>query len=226
MNGVRPLDDWIDHVFDHAVSDPPWYYASAHATPTPCALEKRGEDVVEHIAETFENAGELLSRFSDEQLGQGFWYLFYPGETSFMETLLDSGILLESRRRALRSSVPVFEQVMARRCSSSLSHLPDTDANANDLNSACYMWFDVLLDRFRPQKLREGQLDADLIATLGAILAIPHDACRESALHGIGHWVRHYPELAGIVDQFLKNNPALPPELVAYARDAKAGNVL
>ena len=66
----------------------------------------------------------------------------------------------------------------------------------------------------------------ELDVTLRAILAIPHDACRESALHGIGHWVRHYSQLADIVDQFLSGTPGLRPELVTYAESAKAGNVL
>jgi hypothetical protein len=178
---------------------------------------------VAHIAETFEHAGKLLSRFSDEQINQGFWCLFYQGGPDFMGTLLDEKIPLASRLRALRSFVPLFEQVMAVRCS---SHLTCFDENANPLNSACFMWFDEVLDRFNPQKLIQAQLDTELIVTLRVILAIPHDACRESALHGIGHWVRHHRQLADIVDQFLSSTPGLRPELLAYAEHARAGNVL
>jgi hypothetical protein len=200
MGSAQPLQVWIDHVFD----------------------PEAPETVVAHIAETFEDSGKLLSRFSDEQLDQGFWYLF--DQRVYMETLVDVAVPLACRRRALRSFVPLFEQVMAVRCSSHLSYLDEK--GANPLNGACYMWFDEMLDRFLPERLVQAQLETDLIAVLRAILAIPHDACRESALHGIGHWVRHYPQLADMVDQFLSSTPDLRPELIAYAESAKAGKVL
>jgi hypothetical protein len=226
MNSVEPLQVWINHVFDHPVGDPPWYW-SADAPANFGATKdwhEEPEDLAAHIAETFEHAGKLLSRFSGEQLNQGFWYLFYHSEPDFMGTLLDNRILLAIRLRSLRSFVPLFEQVMAARCSAHLSHLGEKGANA--LNSACYMWFDELLDRFNPQELKQAQLDAELIVTLRVILDIPHDACRESALHGIGHWVRHYSQLADIVDQFLSSTPGLRPELVTYAGSARSGYVL
>jgi hypothetical protein len=225
MGSAQPLHVWIDHVFDHLVSDPPWYFA-IDAMATSIGTEEwpeTPETVVAHIAETFEHSGKLLSRFSDEQLNQGFWYLFYQGPPDFMGTLLDEGVTLACRLKALRSFPPLFEQVMAERCSSHLSHLGEK--GANPLNSACYMWFDEVLDRFNPERLIQAQLETYLIGTLRVILAIPHDACRESALHGVGHWVRHYPGLADMADQLLSATPGLRPELIAYAESARAGNV-
>jgi hypothetical protein len=220
MSSVQSLHLWINHVFDHQAGNPPWYWGSNAIEEWPEAPEK----IVAHIAETLERAGELLSRFSDEQLNQGFWYLFYQGPPDFMGTLLDAGIPLAIRLRALRSFVPLFEQVMAARCSSCLGHLDEK--GEKPLNSACYMWFDEVLDPYNPERLVQGKLHEELIITLRVILGIPHDACRESALHGIGHWVGHYPQLAGEVDQFLSSTPGLRPELVAYAESAKAGDVL
>jgi hypothetical protein len=218
MNVTEPLDAWINHVFDHPVTS--WYTSLEEFEEWPEAPE----DIAVHIAETFEQSGSLLSRFSDEQLDQGFWYLLYQGPPDFMGTLLDAEIPLEIRLRALRSFVPLFEQVMAARCSPHLSHLDEKGASA--LNSACFIWFDIVLDRCEPRRLAQAQLDAELTPTLSTILAIPHDACRESALHGIGHWVNEYPQLAGIVDEFLSATPGLRPELIAYAQSAKAGKVL
>ena len=58
-------------------------------------------------------------------------------------------------------------------------------------------------------------------------LALSHDACRESALHGLGHWQPHYPaRVAHIIADFLARTPALRPELQAYARRAQRGAVL
>jgi hypothetical protein len=225
MGSAQPLQVWIDHVFDHPVSHRSWYYAD-DAMVTSTGEEEwpeAPETVVAHIAETFEHSGKLLSRFSDKQVDQGFWYLFYQRPPDFMGTLLDEGVPLACRLRALRSFVPLFQQVMAVRCSSHLSHLDEE--GANPLNGACYMWFDEVLDRFQPERLVQAQLETELIETLRVILAIPHDACRESALHGIGHWVRHYPQLADMADQFLSSTPDLRPELIAYAEAARAGKV-
>lgn len=69
------------------------------------------------MAETFEDAGELLAGFSDEQLDLGFWYLLDD-----MRTLANEEIQLELRLRAVKSFVPLFEQVMAVRCTPHLSH--------------------------------------------------------------------------------------------------------
>jgi hypothetical protein len=61
---------------------------------------------------------------------------------------------------------------------------------------------------------------------LRRLLAIPHDACRESALHGLGHWAIYYPQVAQMIDEFLRNTPHLRPELVTYAERARTGCIL
>jgi hypothetical protein len=221
MNDVERLQVWISHVFDHPVTEPAWYWSEDEFSdewPDAPAI------VVTHIAETFEQGRELLSRYSDEQLDQGFWYLFDDSRPGFMRTLLDEEIPVAARLRALLSFVPLFEQVMAPRCSPVLSHLHEQPTNP--LNSACYMWFDEVLDRFFPERLERSQLEKELFLVLRPLLAVPHDACRESALHGVGHWVRQYPQLAHTVDEFLSNTHDLRPELIAYAERARVGNVL
>ena len=184
------------------------------------------EEVPALITETFENAGELLARFSDEQLDQGFWFLIGPTDPEFMQTLVDATIRIDERLRALRSFVSLFEQVMAIRCTPHLSHLDDR--YANPLNSACYMWWDLLRDQLWNRVC--SPLQTEIIATLRDLLAIPHDACRESALHGIGHIYCDNPqcraELPEIIEEFLTNTPGLRPELVAYAERASVGHVL
>ena len=222
MIPVDPLHAWINQVFDHPESNPPWYHAED--APEGDAWKETPEEIALHITETFENADYLLSRFSDGQLNQGFWYLFDTWNPDFMGTLLDEGVSQETRLRALRSFIPLFEQVMAVRCSSHLSHLDEQ--GENPLNAACYMWFDELLDLFQPERLEQAKLSEELLRTLRDILAIPHDAWRESALHGIGHWVEHYSRLAATVDDFLAATPGLRPKLVAWAMRARAGQVL
>lgn len=141
-----------------------------------------------------------------------------------MLRLVHPEVPLPSRLRALRACVPLFEQVMAVRCSPHLSHLDEQPANP--LNSACYMWWDILPIHGRPDLPERAAVDAEILRLLPRLLSIPQDACRESALHGIGHWRIYYPQLAAEVDAFLERTPGLRPELVAYALAAGEGTVL
>ena len=51
-------------------------------------------------------------------------------------------------------------------------------------------------------------------------------ACRESALHGLGHWHDVYPaEVELIIDRFLSGYRELRPETVNYAKIARCGCV-
>jgi hypothetical protein len=218
LNDAETLRDWIGHVFDHPVTDPAWHWAldapSRQDTP---------EQSAQLMAETFEHSGELLARFSDAQLNQGFWYLISAGCSDFIFALVDPNVPLPMRLRTIRSFVPLFEQVMARRCSPHLSHLDEE--GANPLNSACYMWWDILPIYGKPEEPVRREFDTEVLKVLSQLLSIPHDACRESALHGIGHWRIYYPRLEEIVEKWLRGTPGLRPELVAYAEQAKEGCV-
>lgn len=213
------LPDWIAHIFDHPVADPAW-----HWSPDAPVWEGSSEDTVTFIADTFERSGELLARFTDAQLNQGFWHLVSGSCSDFMFTLVEPKVPLPSRLRALRSFLPLFEQVMAVRCSPHLSHLDEKFANP--LNSACYMWWDMLPIHGKPEERERAEFDPEVLRLLPQLLAIPHDACCESALHGVSEWQLYYPSVEGVVDEFLARTPGLRPELVAYAQRAKVGNVL
>ena len=213
------LQDWIAHVFDHPVTDPVWHWArdAPDLDPIP-------ELTAQFIAETFERAGDLLTRFSDAQLNQALYYLISAGTSDYMFALTNTRVPWPSRQRALRSFVPLFEQVMAARCSPHLFHL--NEQPANPLNAVCYMWWDVIPFHGKPQDPDRTEFDAEVLSILVRLLAIPHDACRESALHGLGHWQLDYPETAGkLIDEFLQRSPNLRPELLSYARQARNGAV-
>ena len=81
MRDVERLQTWITYVFDHAVTEPPWYSsagASDEEWPEAPAV------IATHIAETFENGGDLLSRFSDEQPDQGFGFSLTVDRASWL----------------------------------------------------------------------------------------------------------------------------------------------
>jgi len=243
MDNTR-LTAWIDYIFEHPVAEPKakeWYWAED-------APEWDGprEEIPTLIAETFERSGELLARFPDDQQDQGFWFLVGVSEPRFMELLVEREIPLETRLRALRSFVPLFEQVMAKRCQSKLAYCSEYDGSP--LTSACFMWWDNIRWQWGRSPGQDGardpgyalfdedpdrtSFDEEVVTTLGRILAMPHDACRESALHGIGHLddlILANPPLcrraAQIVDEWLTGTAGLQPELIDYAKQAKVFDV-
>lgn len=87
------------------------------------------------------------------------------------------------------------------------------------------MWWDILPIIGEPEEPDRAEFDAEVLRVLARLLSIPHDACRESALHGVSEWYVHYPRAEAIVDEWLERTADLPPDLVSYAQRAKVGMV-
>ena len=219
MADTVTLPTWVAYLFDHPVESSAWYFAvdAMYLSPGP-------QRVAELVAETFEQSATLLRPFSDAQLNQGFWFLL--GSSDHMHQLTDASVAWPVRQRAWRSIIPLFREVMAPRCTPALSHLDEP--GASPLNLACYMWWDMMPVGPDPTSRDASRrpLDEELLAVMTALLEIPHDACRESALHGLGHWTfKHAPAIAAI-DAFLARSADLRPELLAYAKAARTGCIL
>jgi hypothetical protein len=94
------------------------------------------------------------------------------------------------------------------------------------LNSICYMWWDVLPVYGRPDEPEQQAFDETVLNVLERILGLESMACREGALHGLGHWRSYYPErVERTVDRFITS---ARPEgaLLEYARQARGGCIL
>lgn len=159
-----PLGKWIEYVFDHPVVDPAWHWA----TDAPEWVGHPAQ-VATYIAETFEDSGRLLAQFSDEQLEQAFWFLVSNTCSQFMYALVDPGVPISSRLRALRSFVPLFEQVMAARCSPHLAHLDEQ--GANPLNNTSRRIGFASVGR-RPNRGAASRVTATLGASCSSVTAV------------------------------------------------------
>ena len=221
MTSGVTLGQWVNFVFDHPVMEPAWHFS----VDSPY-LDVGPEPAAELIAETFEGGAALLQPFSDGQLNQGFWFLLNGGNSNYIFCLTDAAVEWSLRRRALRSFVPLFRNVMAARCSPALSHRDESGATA--LNSACYMWWELIpiSPASGATDPRHGQMHDEVLAVLSELLDIPHDACRESALHGLGHWALFDPKASAVIDGFLERSRGLRTELLEYARQARTGCIL
>jgi len=215
-----PFEEWVAHVFDHDVRDPQWYFdsdapfwaAPAHLTLT-------------HVTRLFSDPAKYLAQFDDRQLNQGFWYLVGNAGSSHMLALTDTSAPLEARIRCVESFTLLFERLFAVRCSNHLSHL--NPPAASPLNGACYMWWDIIPFFGAPDDLSRQGLDAAALSVMEETLSLDSLACRESAIHGLGHWQHCYPDRVGeIIGRAMSSPKDWPQELMVYAGKARMGRVL
>jgi hypothetical protein len=95
------------------------------------------------------------------------------------------------------------------------------------LNLVCYMWWDIIPIYGQPDVPERSELDQEILGVLESTLQLDSIACRESALHGLGHWQHYYPQRVGeIIDAFLMKYRVLRKDLEMYAVNAFTGYVL
>ena len=89
------------------------------------------------------------------------------------------------------------------------------------------MWWDILPVYGRPDLPGRQSFDQECLDVMSATLALPNEACQESALHGLGHWAMDYREpVAAIVDAYLGRSSDIREPLRQYALAARRGMVL
>jgi hypothetical protein len=89
------------------------------------------------------------------------------------------------------------------------------------------MWWDSIPIAGHPDDPAREQMDETILWVMNATLQLDSIACRESVLHGLGHWHLHYPkQVEGIIQNFLQRNQVLPDNLRTYALSALKGCIL
>jgi Leucine-rich repeat (LRR) protein len=210
------LDNWLKMHFDRSED-----LLEFIETDDKWSIEIPAKLRVSYVTLLFENALELLKPFSDLQVYKGLsdMHLFNRYD-------LDNGVVWSQMQRAIDSIFNLFEQCFNERCAPILSYLDR--ANVNPLNHLCYMWWDAYFCCEPPENEIDAQSNEAFLKVMEKILYLDSDACRESALHGLGHAAEYgYSDrVAIIIDRFLAENPQIKPELKNYAIDARVGYVL
>jgi hypothetical protein len=219
------FEGWVAAVFDHSVTEPAWYWG-----PEAADWNLPHERALQLVTQLFQQPAEILRPFSDAQVNQGLWFLLGSCGDA-MRGLDNEQIAWDLRWRCIRSFPSVFAGLFAARCTPHLSHLrrsaiPD-DPALSPLNDVCYMWWDFDCWCAQPERSTHRKIDSAFLEVMKQNLALPHDACRESGLHGLGHWHRGYPaESESIIDNFLGQTTPIREELRRYAFQARQGCVL
>ena len=216
------FEDWLEHAFGHEVrfQQPAWFFDPDSDWWDPGPVE-----AVAYLTRLFEEPEPALRWFSDGQIAQGLTYLVSTSASGDNGWLYAPTVPVDDRRRCVEAVGSFFAQLFAPRCTPHLSHL--SEADAGPLNGVCYMWWDEFPCLALPDDPHLPVLHEAALRTMAGILDLDSLACRESALHGLGHWQRRHGDgVVRIIDDFLEAHPGLDPRLVAYARSARCGCVL
>lgn len=216
------FEAWLRYVFDHPVDEMKnaWYWNADRDWWEEDTLE-----AVQFMTQAFENAAAVFEPYSDAQLNQGLWFLASNACSNHMFALMNESIAWSARARCVASMHGLYEQCFARRCSPHFSHIDEP--GANPLNMVCYMWWDIIPIIGQPDDPARSGLDRAILQVMESTLQLDSIACRESALHGLGHWQMYYPDRVGeIIDRFSMKHPRLPEKLEAYMKAAYTGHVL
>ena len=165
---------------------------------------------------------ELINRFGEKAIAEAIWHVYGIGGDIWDAT---DPALGPARTSFMHSVNTLYVKGFAVYCSRHLGHLDRGEEAERPLNSPCYMLWDM--DGIECRALHDDEEMSQLsFEVLKHALGIPHAACQESALHGLGHLASsHRDHVRSIIQhQFLQVHRILP-ELVDYAKRAAHGAV-
>jgi hypothetical protein len=234
------FETWIKWVFDHPVTEREWWWDAADFEVGGRWLDRPAWRVIRFMTRLFEDPVPCVAPYSDEQIDQGLWFIFHDANSRHICSLSDGRVSYALRLRCLRSIVALHERLLVPRCAEVLNQSREREPGATPLNSICYMLWDFVykgtLEDPGEWDLRKAiwrnrssnpKFVAHMLEALQRVLAIPHKACQEAAVHGLGHVQGGHPgEASVIIDEYLSSNPSIDPRLREYALCARAGKIM
>jgi hypothetical protein len=212
---------WIAHCFDHPVREPAWHFDvdAPVWSATPAVA-------VAPLTRLFLSPSAVLAPYSDEQINQGLWCIAHAGNSDFVFSIVDATLPVTDRMACVIAMTGLYDDLFAPRCAPTLGHASDGAGGERPLNSACYMWWDLLPMFACPADTDRATLDLVALAVMRHALQMDSIACQESALHGLGHWAVAYPAVVQTpIDAFLERGD-VDPAIRQYALNARDGHLL
>jgi hypothetical protein len=233
------FEEWVDECFRHKRPESGTYYSGFVPTANveydhdELAGEIYAPLLAAYMTRLFDAPGFIANRFTDDEIAAGTHFLF-GAEAGCLRELRGGGVSPGVFLRCLRSVGTLYTDLFDRVCGTR-GQRPDEEFKAR-IDSAVYMIWDTdSLDYAVTIDWPDGPCtEAGFTILEAALMRCRTSACRQSALHGIGHLMMQRPcegdvtirdRLRGLVDRFLHEKQ--PPEWLAeYAREARAGRVM
>lgn len=201
-------ETWLNRVFG----------GSANQTPNvgvePVAF-------TEYFKRTLSQSGTDLLKFSDKQVNSGLWQLF--SSAGLVHVLKEPNVPLKLRTSSILAIKALYSDCFMQRARPILAHLGEP--GGSPVNSICYMLWDITPIGIWGTVEYCSYFDL-AIEVLEYSLYLPHVACVESALHGLGHLGGGKSERVQLViDKWKTQTKVGSPELITYAQNAHKGSV-
>jgi hypothetical protein len=173
--------------------------------------------VVAHVQAMCRNFLEVTKVYSHKELQQGLWAVF-GAAISCEQYLLDPAVDLGLRIDCIESMYVPFRDVVA-------------ESTIGKHDSFYFMWWDMILhtfwlefDDYATLSLDARQILESIYQTLQKILALDHQACQWSALHGLGHL--EHPLVPQTVQSYLDaHRDELSDEDVRWIEGCRDGKI-
>jgi hypothetical protein len=204
-------------LFDRPLTGTPWYF-DQNSHP----YEVQGTETLQLVHHVLLNSQSLPTRYSNEQISHGLNFLINPSCSDICYLFVDSSLNQGLRASTTMAIYEVFEKIFQQKCLQSVPFESLSEPESKGLNWICYMWWDIFPRHGIPTSAACSEVDMAIIRTLNRIAQLPSFACKESAIHGLGHWASARPEIVAHVFDLI---PDVPANLVEYMALAKTGHI-
>lgn len=210
---------WLEHVFERPKTASGWYF-DLNIEP----FDAKSTQLTILLTNTFINSGVDLDIFSKRQINEGLNYIFNTSCSDISYVLKDISVPVDDRTRAIKAIRNLYSDCFAVKCTESLSHL--SESSTSEINQICYMLWDVSPYCHWDNSSENSIFHTTIFEVLEAALHMTHQACVESAIHGLGHMHAYEPDSVELIlSQWLSKRAASSSPLVKYAKAACQGNV-
>jgi len=205
----RNLEAVMDFIFDHPVptiqNETGWWWESE--------VDVDPEEYAANLTAIFRTPAVLRSRYTRQQLEQGFWMLISVAEPSLTQVLWNSDVPWSVRIALIQATVDLYEKLFA----------------FDFLDTSAYMFWDGLAygycvpTRHPETDMEDRRVQEAMFSALTQILEIDSLSCQLAALHGLGH-LRH-PHTEKAIRTYLERNPKLAEDDRRFAVACIPGDI-
>jgi len=218
---ISNYEDLKEFLFDESkIND--WYFSDEFEEP-----EFTWSQLPMLITELYSDTAMLKSVKNHTMLYHGLNYTLNTSCSDFGYICYTEAVEDKFKYSYIDSIYALFEGLFNDLCENKLSHLEVEQRGDNykpiSINMLCYMWWDVFPRHGTPYKSSLKEIDLKILDCLAKILKLESLACKESALHGLGHWAHSYPEL---VEKTIQSSQCfIPDSLIEYSKKASTGDI-